>query len=135
MKTRLAVGVSLLVVVLALANLLLGHAQDAASKPAQPAAGSGAAPLSNPLKVALLKWYQANTVPTTFPVGAGPYGMAFDGANIWVACGGGATKLRASDGQVLGTFATNGSAGVTFDGANIWVSSGLASVGSVTKLR
>ena len=40
-------------------------------------------------------------------MGSEPYGIAFDGANIWVANYGSnnVTKLRASDGAVLGTFA------------------------------
>jgi DNA-binding beta-propeller fold protein YncE len=48
----------------------------------------------------------------------------FDGANIWVANSGSnnVTKLRASDGTLLGTFATgNSPARIAFDGANIWV--------------
>jgi DNA-binding beta-propeller fold protein YncE len=56
--------------------------------------------------------------------------VAFDGANIWVtnyALGSGntVTKLRASDGTVLGTFTVgpvnSAPRGVAFDGANIWV--------------
>ena len=49
--------------------------------------------------------------------------MAFDGANIWVANSAGTvTKLRASDGAVLGTFAVGTQPyGVAFDGANVWV--------------
>jgi hypothetical protein len=35
-------------------------------------------------QVALLKWYAANQTGGTFAVGAGPEGVAFDGANIWV---------------------------------------------------
>jgi DNA-binding beta-propeller fold protein YncE len=43
------------------------------------------------------------------------------------------TKLRASDGVVLGTFPVgNAPAGIAFDGANIWVAN-LSN--SVTKLR
>jgi DNA-binding beta-propeller fold protein YncE len=40
-------------------------------------------------------------------VGTHPESVAFDGANIWVSNYGSnnATKLRASDGTVLGTFA------------------------------
>ena len=42
----------------------------------------------NPLKIALLKWYQANTT-TSFAVGkkknSHPYGVAFDGQSIWIA--------------------------------------------------
>ena len=42
----------------------------------------------------------------TFNGGRRPYGMAFDGANIWVAnfCQGTVSELRASDGTLLGTF-------------------------------
>jgi DNA-binding beta-propeller fold protein YncE len=57
-------------------------------------------------------------------VGSGPEGVAFDGANIWVANHdyNTVTKLRASDGTNLGTFAVgSGPYGVAFDGANIWV--------------
>ena len=38
----------------------------------------------NPLQIALLHWYNTN-LTTTFDVGTVPYGVAFDGANIWVA--------------------------------------------------
>jgi len=57
-------------------------------------------------------------------VGNAPLGIAFDGANMWIANLGGSsvTKLRASDGAVLGTFGTPPSPyGVAFDGADIWV--------------
>jgi hypothetical protein len=40
--------------------------------------------LPNPLQVAILHWYSANQT-TSFSVGTSPYGVAFDGANIWVA--------------------------------------------------
>ena len=39
---------------------------------------------SNPNQVAILRWYAANQT-ADFPVGTFPYGVAFDGANIWVA--------------------------------------------------
>jgi DNA-binding beta-propeller fold protein YncE len=57
-------------------------------------------------------------------VGTGPEGIAFDGANIWVTnwTSNNVTKLRASDGAILGTFAVGSSpTGIAFDGANIWV--------------
>jgi YVTN family beta-propeller protein len=77
----------------------------------------------NPMQVATLHWYKAN-LTTAFGVGTRPLGVAFDGANIWVTNTGSntVTKLRASDGTVLGTFGvgTNPS-GLAFDGANIWV--------------
>jgi len=44
------------------------------------------------------------------------------------------SKLRASDGALLGIFAVGSNpVGVVFDGANIWVSNNLSN--SVTKLR
>ena len=60
----------------------------------------------------------------TYSVGHNPIGLAFDGANIWVAnnADGTVSKLRASDGTTLGTFSAPGSPyGVAFDGVNIWV--------------
>ena len=71
-------------------------------------------------------------------VGAGPRGVAFDGANIWTANAsvGTVTKLRASDGACVGTctFAVGaGPNGVVFDGTNIWTVN--QSANSVTKLR
>ena len=78
----------------------------------------------NPLQVALLRWYEANEAGNDFAVGNFPRGVAFDGANIWLANTFDATvsKLRASDGTDLGTFAVGPfPTGVAFDGANIWV--------------
>jgi len=89
----------------------------------------------NPLQVAILHWYKANR-STQFPVGSEPFGVAFDGANIWVANEGGnsVTKLRANDGTNLGTFAVGTEPfGLAFDGANIWVANGISN--TVTKLR
>ena len=90
----------------------------------------------NPLQIALLRWYEASQNGASFAVGSAPFGVAFDGANIWVANfgSGNVTKLRASDGANLGAFGV-GSApfGVAFDGANIWVAN--FGSGTVTKLR
>ena len=70
-------------------------------------------------------------------VGNGPIGMAYDGANMWVANGGDntVTKLRASDRKVSSGFRCGIVAGFhcVFDGANIWVTNELAD--TVTKLR
>ena len=43
----------------------------------------------------------------TYAVGDGPYGIAFDGANIWVANydSDNVTKLNAATGAVVGTYA------------------------------
>src|SRR5205823_10973953 len=77
----------------------------------------------NPLQIALLHWYDANKT-TSFIVQNQPFGVVFDGANVWVVnkIDSSVTKLRASDGAVLGTFPVGSEPrGVAFDGANIWV--------------
>lgn len=77
----------------------------------------------NPMAIALKRWYPAIQTGNTFVVGNSPWGMAFDGANIWATSLDNATvtKLRVADGANLGTFnvGTNPT-GVAFDGANIW---------------
>jgi hypothetical protein len=59
----------------------------------------------NPLEIAQMKWYIANS-STAFPAGSQPYGLCFDGANIWAADFGSDTvgELRTRDGNLLGTF-------------------------------
>jgi hypothetical protein len=42
---------------------------------------------TNPIQVALLRWYPANLVTQIQPCGE-PQGLAFDGSHMWVACGG-----------------------------------------------
>ena len=118
---RTVIGMCLALVIIAGVSLIPRRAQEAQTPTKNWAAG-------NPLKIALLKWYQANLVPTSFTVGktqnSDPYGVAFDGANIWTANSGDGTvtKLRTSDGANLGTFTVGGQPnGVVFDGANVWV--------------
>jgi hypothetical protein len=143
MKLRLFVYSSLLVVVVAWAGFIPGRAQEAgqsaeggASNNTQAATKNWAA--GNPLKIAQLKWYQAN-LTTSFKVGktenSNPYGIAFDGSSIWTANSGDGTvsKLRASDGAPLGTFTVGGQPNfLVFDGANVWVT---VSPNTVSKLR
>src|SRR6185369_16632086 len=65
--------------------------------------------------------------------GTSPFGVAFDGANIWVTNfdSNNVTKLSTS-GFPLGSYPTGSNPwGVAFDGTNIWVAN---SGGSVTKL-
>ena len=91
-----------------------------AAGPAGPPGPAG----PNTLAIALLRWYDVNTVVGSFAVGSAPTGVAFDGANIWVANNGAGsvTKLRASDGAVQGTSSVGSQPhGVAFDGASIWV--------------
>ena len=128
---RVIIGTAVLAALLS-ANLRLGRGQVPTSAPGTAAT---AIPPSNPLQVALLKWYPANRT-TTFPGMSIPEGLAFDGASMWVANAGNntLTKLRVSDGAILGTFSLPGSPiGVAFDGANIWAV--IESQNSVTKVR
>jgi outer membrane protein assembly factor BamB len=93
---------------------------------------------SNPLQIALLKWYPANQSGVTFGPVSLPSALAFDGANVWVASQGSipgtVTKFRANDGANLGTFNVGqGPVGLAFDGTNIWVT--LFNFNLLTKLR
>lgn len=128
-----------LVLTVAAVSLIPGRAQETATTATtseEPPTHNWAE--GNPLRIALLRWYRANTT-TSFTVGntqnSNPYGIAFDGANIWTANNGDGTvsKLRASDGAPLGTFAVAGAPNfLVFDGANVWVT---ASPNTVSKLR
>jgi len=66
-----------------------------------------------------------------------PFGLAFDGANIWVTQQdhGWVTKLRASDGRVLGTFGVGGRdlTAIAVDAGSVWVTDFVGN--NVTKLR
>ena len=129
---RVVIGICLALVIVATANLFPGRAQEAGAPVPQPPGNPAA---TNPLKVALLKWYKGN-LTTSFTVGQQPYGVAFDGENIWTANSGDdtVTKLRAADGATLGTFKVGTTPyGITFDGANMWVTN--YSDNTVSKLR
>lgn len=74
----------------------------------------------NPLAVALLKWSPVQHL--AFTVAPTPFGIAFDGANLWVVNYSSATisKLRATDGLIVASFASGPAPyGVAFDGANV----------------
>ena len=78
----------------------------------------------NPNQIAILHWYSAGQTANFSSGGFGAIGVAFDGANIWVANNNSnvVTKMRANDGEQLATFtAGNSPYGVVFDGAYIWV--------------
>jgi DNA-binding beta-propeller fold protein YncE len=71
----------------------------------------------------------------TYSVGSGPFGICFDGVNIWVTntWSNDVTKLSASDGSTLGTYNVGSNPmGICFDGANIWVAN--SRYNNVTKL-
>jgi hypothetical protein len=101
-----------------------------------PTGPSGSAPNKfDPTLVGLIRWDLLLVNPAyTLPGGAA--GAAFDGENLWVTnlSGGTVTKLRPSDGTILGTFnAGTAPIDVAWDGANIWIAN--ASGNCVTKLR
>lgn len=136
---RMLIGISLLLATVAGVGVVSSRSQDGSD----PQSADNAGPLThnwaggNPLKIALLKWYQAN-LTTSFPTPEDPWGVVFDGENIWMCTN--ATgpdkvvKLRASDGANLGTFDVGfGAMGMAFDGANVWVANSLSN--TVTKLR
>src|SRR5438445_12756623 len=77
---------------------------------------------ANPSQIATLRCYPAIT-GLSFPIAAGPYGIVFDGANVWVASytSNVITECRASDGAVLRTIPVRLSPYyLAYDGANIW---------------
>ena len=87
------------------------------------------------MRLRLFKLSLSGSILGTFAVGTHPYGVAFDGANMWVVNNGDntVTKLQASNGKVLGTFAVGaGPAGTAFDGAHIWVANSITD--TVSKL-
>ncbi len=104
-----------------------------APPPSAVASGAGI----NPLRVALLRWYEVNQARAAFPLGVDSAGVAvFDGAHIWVTSPnlGSITRLRVSDGATVGTFAAGPSSlRAAFDGASIWVTN--FSENTVTRLR
>jgi YVTN family beta-propeller protein len=82
-------------------------------------AGSSAGTSPAAMNAALLRWYTQ-----TYSVGNTPFGVAFDGSNIWVTNGGSnsVTKLLASTGALVGNYPVGaGPFEAAFDGTNIWV--------------
>jgi DNA-binding beta-propeller fold protein YncE len=118
MKTQSSTTLKLAIVV----AMVITMTFSATSALAQTATAN---PFDNPNQVAILRWYQANTVPTTFSMGVNNSSpIAFDGENIWVASTDGHLAAFSTDGKLVygplalptGTYPV----GMTFDGANIW---------------
>jgi DNA-binding beta-propeller fold protein YncE len=59
-------------------------------------------------------------------VGNAPFGIAFDGTNMWVTNNGSENVTELSKtGATLGTFATlGGPQGIAFDGTHLWITDG-----------
>ena len=94
---------------------------------------------SNPIQVALLRWYQANTaaVLTVHNTCIGPQGMVFDGAHLWVSCVG-SNELDEYDPYDL-TFLqkvslTSPPFFLLYDGGNIWATNPTGA-GTVTEVQ
>lgn len=133
---RIVIGVAVVLSVLTLAGFIVEQAQDGLIRPAPANAATGSTPAM--MSKAPPQKRQPAPLKDTVPVGSQPYGVAFDGVNVWAAnfadFPGTVTKIRARDGEVLGTFKVGQKPlGVTFDGTNIWVSNHFDN--TVTKLR
>ena len=99
------------------------HTQAQTSGAASLPPGGVTSSQQNPLQIATLHWYNAN-LTTQFTLGTAPYGIAFDGTNLWVANDGSnnVMKVRTNDGAIIGTFAVGTTPiAVAYDGANVWV--------------
>src|SRR5215467_1788087 len=65
---------------------------------------------ANPNQIALPHWYMGNNVSIYSTNGSQPWGMVYDGANIWVINNSPTAtlvRIRPSDGVVLATFSLN----------------------------
>jgi DNA-binding beta-propeller fold protein YncE len=92
---------------------------------------------NNPIQIALLRWYSADTVAQLGTCG-GPAGMAFDGFHMWVACSGSfqLDEFDASDGSVVPVNLSHSYGEpyyLLYDGANIWVTNPTSN--TVTKVQ
>jgi DNA-binding beta-propeller fold protein YncE len=99
---------------------------------------------SNPIQVALLRWYQANTAVNFSACTGGKAGSAaFDGKHVWVTCYNinEVEELNASDGSLIATVTSLFSvpsleiSNILYDGANLWVSGSSSTTGAVVRLN
>jgi hypothetical protein len=95
---------------------------------------------NNPIQIALLRWYQADTA-AVIPMQStciSPQGEVFDGAHIWVSCTGSAPpeleEYNASDAAFIQKVTLASAANyLLYDGANVWAASPVA--GKVTEVQ
>lgn len=70
----------------------------------------------------VVKYDRSGTEIARNPAGCVPDRMLYDGGHLWVTGGNTVSKLRASDGSSLGSFAVDQvSSALVFDGINTWV--------------
>jgi hypothetical protein len=90
-----------------------------------------------PLLVGALLVLSAQAGVESFSAPEYPWGLAFDGTNIWISSTNDdhVTRLLAADGSPNGTFYSGGaSRSLAFDGENIWIAN-LALANTLTVLR
>ena len=107
--------------------------------PQGPAGAVGSTGAAGPVSascIALIRWDTCNRVTATIGVGTNPFGVAFDGTNIWVTnyFSDNVSKINPTTNTVTATIGvgTNPS-GVAYDGTNIWVTN--QGSGTVSKIR
>lgn len=94
---------------------------------------------ANPIQLALLRWYSANTATQVVSGStcSSPKGLAFDGSHMWVACSNSAElqEFNTSDNATVATISLAGTNPfyLLYDGANIWALSTTA--GTLTEVQ
>ena len=113
--------------------------------PAGPAGTAGTAGTAGPAgpvnrisdaQIALLRWDQDPGRAAQYTTGLSPFGVAFDGTNIWVTNNDSNTVSKINPVTGVKVDYTTGSnpRGVAFDGTNIWVAN-FGGGGSVSKIN
>lgn len=93
----------------------------------------------NPMRVALLRWWEANQAPLRFPVGDAPAALAFDGKNVWISHDdiAGVSVVNPSDGAIgrlaQVTIDSRQPGDMAFDGGVMWLAS--RATGIVARIR
>jgi len=114
--------------ILVLSWLWMATAQLPAQDPDTSLATSG-----NPLRIAMLRWYQGSANGSTVALPSTPSSMVFDGTDVWVGTTSALVRLRPGDGDVLASYPIPGICQLAFDGLNLW--SVDCSSGTLTKIR
>ena len=74
----------------------------------------------NPLRIAMLRWYQGSGNGSAVALPAAASSMVFDGTDVWVGTSAGLVQMRPGDGRVLATYNIPGICQLAFDGLNLW---------------
>ena len=113
-----------------------GYYVPSASGPAGSTGSVGSAGPVSASCIALIRWDTCNKPTATVPVGTYPWGVAFDGTNIWVANSDSGTVSKIDPVSTLVTATVTVGTGpysVAFDGTNIWVAN--SDSGTVSKIN